>query len=69
MKDHFCPTCEQPYRCPRGEMDCGSPHVYDCPCCYQRRYCHELKALVSTVAASFGDSPGPTGEGDLCYGT
>jgi hypothetical protein len=67
VKEHSCPTCGQSYGCPRGEADCGSPHVFDCHGCYQRRYRKELKALGGTVAARFGDDIGCAGYGDFCY--
>ncbi|MBZ5523498.1 MAG: hypothetical protein LAP21_14790 [Acidobacteriia bacterium] len=67
MKHHYCPTCQQPYGCPRGEADCGSPHVYDCLCCYQRRHRQELAALVASVVTRFGDDQSCAGYGDLCY--
>jgi hypothetical protein len=53
VKHHFCPTCEQPYACQRGEPDCGSPELYDCMCCYQRRYRQELTSLAGALAARF----------------
>ncbi|MBZ5628802.1 MAG: hypothetical protein LAO06_08045 [Acidobacteriia bacterium] len=65
MKHHYCPTCERPYGCPRAEADCGSPNVYDCHGCYQRRYRKELAALVASVAARFGDDQSCAGYGDV----
>jgi hypothetical protein len=67
VKHHFCPTCEQPYDCPRSEAACGSPHVYDCHRCYQRRYRKELDALVAQMATRFGDDQSCAGYGDFCY--
>ncbi len=63
---HFCPTCERRYRCPRSEGDCGSPHVYDCHCCYQRRYVQQLSALAVEVACRFFDDRSCAGHGDFC---
>jgi hypothetical protein len=67
VKEHHCPTCGQSYGCPRGEPGCGSPHVYDCHCCYQRRYRKELMALAGAVAQRFGDEQGCFGNGDFSY--
>ncbi len=67
MTYHFCPTCEQTYRCPRAEEDCGSPHMYDCHCCYQRRYRKELNTLATDVAFRFFDDQSCAGYGDFCY--
>lgn len=67
MKEHHCPTCGQSYGCPRGEAICGSPRVYDCHCCYQRRYREELAALASAVATRFGDDQASAGFSDFCH--
>jgi hypothetical protein len=66
VKHHYCPTCRQPYGCPRREADCASPHVYDCHGCYQRRYRNELTALIGTLAMRFGKEQGSSGYGDSC---
>ena len=64
---HFCPTCEQPYGCPRGEEGCRSPHIYDCYYCYARRHRKELSALLTSVTARFGDDQSCAGYGDFCF--
>ncbi len=66
MKHHLCPTCGQRYGCPSGGTNCGSPHVYDCICCYQRRYRKELEALAAAVAFKYEDQS-CAGHGDFCY--
>ncbi len=67
MKQHFCPTCEQPYGCPRTEAGCGSPDVYDCHCCYLRRHREQLNLLLAEVTARFGDDQSCYGYGKFCY--
>jgi hypothetical protein len=47
--------------------ECGSPHLYECHCCYQRRYHQEIKALVVAVAATLADDQSCFGYGDFCY--
>ncbi|MGI9103302.1 MAG: hypothetical protein ACR2IF_12765 [Terriglobales bacterium] len=66
MTHHHCPTCDRPYACARQDA-CRSPHVYDCLCCYQQRYRHELRNLLESVSARFGDEPTCAGEGDFCF--
>ncbi len=66
MKHHFCPTCEQRYCCPRGEENCGSPHIYDCHCCYTRRHRKELAALLAALTTRFAEDQSCAGSGDFC---
>ncbi len=66
MNHHFCPTCEQPYGCPRSETDCGSPYIYDCYCCYARRHKKELSALIASVVMRLSDDQSCAGCGDFC---
>jgi hypothetical protein len=41
--------------------------VYDCHCCYQRRYRKELATLAASVATRFHDDQSCAGYGDFCY--
>ncbi len=41
--------------------------MYDCHCCYQRRYRKELNTLATDVAFRFFDDQSCAGYGDFCY--
>lgn len=64
---HLCPSCGQPYGCPRGETECGSPYVFDCHYCYLTRHWRELQYAVADVADRFGIPDGCAGFGDFCH--